>query len=162
MQGCSLGCPGCFNPATHRSEATQHVGVDEVLGWLQAEGGRIEGLTLSGGEPFEQPQGVLALLREVRTRTSLSTLAFSGYTLEEIRAQPCGADLLANLDVLIDGRYVAPQRLGRGLRGSSNQRIHLLSNRYDRAAVEATPEAEIHIDAAGNLTLTGVSPLKVR
>jgi anaerobic ribonucleoside-triphosphate reductase activating protein len=64
--------------------------------------------------------------------------------------------------VLVDGRYQARQQLGQKLRGSSNQRIHLLSDRYDLAAVEATPEAEIHIDAQGRLTFTGVSPLRLK
>lgn len=162
FQGCSLGCPGCFNPGTHaptsQDRRTVGVLVDEIL----AQGQAIEGISLSGGEPFEQPEAALALVSAVRARSELSILIFSGYTIEEIRAMPQGPAILAHIDVLVDGRYEARQRLGRGLRGSANQRIHLLSERYGVADVEATPEAEIRIDAQGRVVLTGVDPLRLK
>jgi anaerobic ribonucleoside-triphosphate reductase activating protein len=92
----------------------------------------------------------------------LSTLAFSGYTIDEIRARVGGPDVLARLDVLIDGRYLAADRLASGLRGSANQRIQLLTPRYSRADVEATPVAEIRIGPTGDVILTGVDPLKLK
>jgi anaerobic ribonucleoside-triphosphate reductase activating protein len=87
---------------------------------------------------------------------------FSGYTLEELRTLPLGAQVLARLDVLIDGRYVAGERLATGLRGSANQRIQLLSSRYTLADVEATPVAEVRIAPTGEVVLTGVNPLKLK
>ena len=87
---------------------------------------------------------------------------FSGYTLEEIRALPLGAQVLARLDVLIDGRYVAGERLATGLRGSANQRIQLLTSRYTLADDEATPVAEVRIGPTGEVVLTGVNPLKLK
>jgi anaerobic ribonucleoside-triphosphate reductase activating protein len=63
------------------------------------------------------------------------------------------------VDVLIDGRYRAAERLGAGLRGSRNQQIHLLSERHTLAEVEATPTGEVRISASGELVLTGVAPL---
>ena len=63
--------------------------------------------------------------------------------------------------MLIDGRYVASERLATGLRGSANQRIHLLTERYTLAEVEATPVAEIRIAPDGSVVLTGVDPLKL-
>ncbi|HWN69790.1 MAG TPA: 4Fe-4S single cluster domain-containing protein [Haliangium sp.] len=164
FQGCSLGCPGCFNPGTHapgaRSLHTPDT-VDAVVAQILAQGDAIEGITLSGGEPFEQPDAALALVSAVRARTALSILIFSGYTIEEIRDRPQGPAILAQIDVLVDGRYEARQRLGRGLRGSANQRIHLLGDRYRAGDVEATPEAEIRIDARGQVVLTGVDPLRL-
>jgi len=126
-----------------------------------AHGGHIEGLSLSGGEPLQQPDAARALLDAARA-LSLSTLAFSGYTIDEIRGLPGGPDVLARLDVLIDGRYVAPDRLATGLRGSANQRIQLLTDRYALADVEATPVAEIRIGRDGAIVLTGVNPLKAK
>jgi len=70
--------------------------------------------------------------------------------------------VLARLDVLIDGRYVSGERLATGLRGSANQRIRLLTGRYQLADVEATPVAEIRIGRDGELVLTGVDPLKLK
>jgi anaerobic ribonucleoside-triphosphate reductase activating protein len=69
--------------------------------------------------------------------------------------------VLARLDVLIDGRYVSTERLATGLRGSANQRILLLTDRYSLADVEATPTGEIRIGPTGEVVLTGVDPLKL-
>jgi anaerobic ribonucleoside-triphosphate reductase activating protein len=160
LQGCTLGCPGCFNPGTHAPDGGRATTVAELAAELDRAPG-IEGLTLSGGEPLQQPEAAAALLDAARAR-GLSTLAFSGYTEGEIRALPGGPAVLARLDVLVDGRYVAGQRLGAGLRGSANQRIHLLTDRYTLAEVEATPVAEIRIAASGEVVLTGVNPLKLR
>ena len=162
FQGCTLGCPGCFNPATHEAGGPA-TPLDELIAALTraAAGGQIEGLSLSGGEPLQQPEAARALLDAAR-QLGLSTLAFSGYAIDEIRALPGGLEVLARLDVLIDGRYVAGARLATGLRGSTNQRIQLLTDRYALAEVEATPVAEIRIGPTGEVILTGVDPLKLR
>jgi anaerobic ribonucleoside-triphosphate reductase activating protein len=157
LQGCTLGCAGCFNPATHEVGGTA-MSVDELLA-LVPDG--VEGLSLSGGEPLQQAPAIVPLLDAARAR-GLSTLAFSGYTREEIEQLPSGREVLARLDVLIDGRYVAAERLATGLRGSANQRIVLLSDRYTLADVEATPTGEIRISPTGEVVLTGVDPLKLR
>ena len=160
MQGCTLGCPGCFNPTTHAADAGREVPIAEIVEQLAATSS-IEGISLSGGEPLQQPEASLALLVAAR-ELGLSTLAFSGYSIDEIRALPFGPEILAQLDVLIDGRYVAGERLATGLRGSANQRIQLLTSRYTRADVEATPVAEIRIGPTGEVVLTGVNPLKLK
>ena len=162
FQGCSLGCPGCFNPDTHVAEPRNGHTVGELLELIEAEGSAIEGITLSGGEPLEQPEAALALARAVRAHTDLSIVTFSGYTLDEIRAMPLGPGFLAEIDVLIDGRYEAPKRIGRTLRGSSNQGIQRLTSRYSESDIAATPEAEIRIDPQGRVILTGVDPLRLK
>ena len=159
FQGCSLGCAGCFNPATHPTAGGREVDVDELIAQAVASG--VEGVSLSGGEPMQQPEAALALVTGARAR-GLSTLMFSGYAIDELRAMPLGPAVLAALDVLVDGRYVAGDRLAEGLRGSANQQIHLLTDRYTRAAVEATPVAEIRIDPTGAAILTGVNPIKLK
>jgi anaerobic ribonucleoside-triphosphate reductase activating protein len=158
LQGCTLGCPGCFNPTTHDARGGNERSIESIAAEIPAD---VEGLTLSGGEPLQQAEAAAELLELARTR-GLSTLAFSGYTLDEIRTLPGGPDVLARLDVLIDGRYVAGDRLATGLRGSANQRIRLLSDRYTLAEVEATPVAEIRIGKTGEVVLTGVNPLKLK
>ena len=164
FQGCTLGCAGCFNPTTHDAGGGRSVALDELIDELtRAASGphAVEGLSLSGGEPLQQPEAARALLEAARG-LGLSTLAFSGYTIEEIRALPGGPDVLARLDVLIDGRYVAGDRLATGLRGSANQRIQRLTERYSLADVEATPVAEIRIGPTGDVVLTGVDPLRLK
>ena len=160
LQGCTLGCPGCFNPLTHDAGGGREVSIGELAAQLAATTG-IEGLTLSGGEPLQQPAAALALLQAARG-LGLSTLVFSGYSLDEIGALPGGPEVLAQIDVLVDGRYVAGERFATGLRGSANQRIRLLTTRYSLDQVEATPVAEIRIGPTGEVVLTGVNPLKLK
>ena len=161
FQGCTLGCPGCFNPTTHDASGGRAVEIDELVGELTRAAPGIEGLSLSGGEPLQQPEAARELLDAARA-LRLSTLAFSGYTIDEIRALPGGPAVLARLDVLVDGRYVARERLAVGLRGSANQRVQLLTDRYARGDVEATPVAEIRIAPTGDVVLTGVDPLRLK
>jgi anaerobic ribonucleoside-triphosphate reductase activating protein len=158
FQGCTLGCPGCFNPTTHAAGG-EVVEVGALLAQIAAAG--VDGLTLSGGEPMQQAPAALELVLGAR-RLGLSTLMFSGYRLDELRAQALGPAILAHLDVLIDGRYVAGERHADGLRGSANQQIRLLSARHTAEEVAATPQAEIRIGADGSIALTGVAPLTIR
>jgi len=159
FQGCTLGCPGCFNPTTHSTEGGRVVPISELAAQMAAAD--VEGLSLSGGEPLQQPEAAAALLDAARA-LGLSTLAFSGYTIEEIRELPGGPDVLARLDVLVDGRYRSTERLASGLRGSANQRIQLLTDRYSLRQLESVPVAEIRIGPAGDAILTGVNPLKLK
>ncbi len=88
----------------------------------------------------------------------LSVPVFSGYSLAEPE-QIEGADqVLAMTDVPIAGRYVRTRHHGKGLPGSSNQQLHFLSDRYSRQELTDIPEAEILIDASGQIVVTGVEP----
>jgi anaerobic ribonucleoside-triphosphate reductase activating protein len=157
-QGCDLGCPGCYNPETHAGGGELWA-IGDLIGWAIDQGAAIEGVTVSGGEPLQQPAALLALVTGLRERTDLSIVVFSGYRRAEIERATLGPAILDQIDVLIDGRYVAPIHAGRRLRGSDNQRIWCLTDRYTIADVEATPATEIAIAADGSVRLTGVSPL---
>lgn len=154
FQGCALGCPGCFNPATHDEAPFVSCAASSLAARVAATSG-IEGVTFSGGEPLQQSEGLLAVLRRLRAETRLSVLLFSGFTLHEIQEQPVGRDILRHVDVLVDGRFVAARRLGRGLRGSANQRVHLLTSRYSETELQAVPEVEILVKTDGRLVVTG-------
>ena len=71
---------------------------------------------------------------------------------------PAGPQILEHVDVLIAGRFDRNRRTARGLRGSANQRIHLLTHRYELQDLEQSPEAEIIIDPAGNVRVSGLDP----
>jgi anaerobic ribonucleoside-triphosphate reductase activating protein len=160
FQGCTLGCAGCFNPETHPPndgfEADTESLARDILS-LRA----IEGVSISGGEPFQQPEALLDLLSRLR-RSALGILVFSGYTLEQIRAQALGPEILNRLDVLIAGRYVAALHLGRGLLGSANQKLHLLTSRYQPEDFLCTPSGEVILHRDGAITMSGIAPLRMR
>lgn len=164
FQGCDLGCPGCYNPETHTGTGGRPIPVDELAGDIEAAAAEyhLDGVSFSGGEPMQQPEALLALVRELQRRSPrLSRLVFSGYRRQEIERMPLGPELLAGIDVLIDGRFVSRRRLGHQLRGSENQTIHLLSSRHRREDVEATPATEVRIGPSGEVILTGVDPLSL-
>ena len=160
VQGCSLGCPGCFNPHTHAFTGGELVSVAELSQRLISLESRIEGITISGGEPFQQRLPLLALLRRIRQETHLSVLLLSGFTWSEIQQMPDAEGLLAQVDVLLAGRYDAAQHLARDLRGSANKTMHFLTDRYTPADLAAVPPAEVVITPKGELLLSGIEPLQ--
>ena len=134
FQGCPLRCPGCCNPEmlpfTGGTPRTVADLLAEIAQAHQTHG--VEGVTLLGGEPLAHAAGAAALARGVRA-VGLTVMVFSGYTLDEARAlpDPAVADLLAHTDILVDGPYDRdrPDTERRWI-GSTNQRIHFLTNRY--------------------------------
>ena len=158
LQGCTLGCAGCFNPQTHPLEGGELVAVEKLFERIRMLGEGIQGVSLSGGEPLQQPRPVAELLQRIRSETSLSTLVFSGYSLGEIERAPEMAACLPYIDVLIAGRYRPAQRLASGLLGSGNQVIHLLTERYRLEDLLAVPQAEVQISPDGQVIITGIDP----
>eukprot|EP00456_Euglypha_rotunda_P082538 TRINITY_DN81281_c0_g1_i1.p1 TRINITY_DN81281_c0_g1~~TRINITY_DN81281_c0_g1_i1.p1 ORF type:complete len:177 (-),score=18.11 TRINITY_DN81281_c0_g1_i1:10-486(-) len=87
LQGCSLNCPGCWNPLSHSIEGGMEVEIANAVEWVGElhSSGLIDGLTISGGEPMEQASGLLALLQALRRRSpNISIGVFSGYTKREL------------------------------------------------------------------------------
>lgn len=133
FQGCPLRCPGCCNPEMLSFVGGTLRSVQSVLDEIDQSRARgIEGITLLGGEPLAHAAGAAVLAREVQAR-GLSVMVFSGFTLEEARqmTNPAVGDLLAQTDILVDGPYLRerPDNERRWI-GSTNQRIHFLSERY--------------------------------
>lgn len=156
VQGCSLGCTGCFNPLTHAREGGEWIAIEALMGRIRAAG--TEGLTISGGEPLQQAEAVVALLEAARG-IGLSTLVFTGFAWAEIQRLPLAGRLLAAADVIVAGRYVAEQRVASGLRGSENKTVHLLTPRHTLAEIEAVPEAEVVISRDGSVVFSGIGPV---
>ena len=134
FQGCPLRCPGCCNPEMLPFQGGTRVSVREVVEQVEAAAREhgVEGITLLGGEPLAHAAGAAALARAVR-EGGLSVMVFSGYTLEEARGMrdPDVDALLTRTDILVDGPYVRelPDTARRWI-GSTNQRIHFLTDRY--------------------------------
>jgi anaerobic ribonucleoside-triphosphate reductase activating protein len=133
FQGCPLRCPGCCNPEMLPFEGGVAMPVADVARRM-AEAlrvHRIEGITLLGGEPLAHAAGGAALARAAHD-LDLSVMVFTGYTLEEARRLPDAAvaELLAAIDILVDGPYLREQpETRRRWIGSANQRVHFLSGR---------------------------------
>jgi anaerobic ribonucleoside-triphosphate reductase activating protein len=161
LQGCTLGCPSCFNPDTHKIKGDSSFGVDEVFSWIN-NADPIEGITVSGGEPLQQASGLMDLLFKIKRETNLTIIVFSGFGLEEIQNMPCFKTLEKTVDVLIAGRFVEGMRRQSGFTGSSNKTIHFFSDRYCLDDLEMVPVSEVIISRTGELSVTGVEPPNLR
>ena len=126
VQGCPHRCPGCHNPQTHAYEGGFWVAVGPLLARME-ENPLLDGLSLSGGEPFEQAEPLAELAEGAQAR-GYDVITWSGYTFEFLMAhrdeRPGWRRLLDASDVLVDGPFLIAQRsLGLSYRGSRNQRI---------------------------------------
>lgn len=157
FQGCSRGCAGCFNRATHDFSSNKTFSVEEVLLLVPSDA---EGLTISGGEPFDQPHGLASLLKAARQRRGLSTIVYTGFTMKEIAAHELRSSVLPFIDVLVDGPYdeLHPEKTTLA-RGSTNQTFNFLSSRYTMDDLYLPARSEVTIGTDGSLTGTGFSRL---
>lgn len=139
VQGCPMRCAGCCNPEMLTFEGGTRTSVrmlaDRVMVARDTFG--IEGISLLGGEPFAHAVSLAALARRVKAE-GLSVMIFSGFTLEEIEAkaeaaEPGVRELLSTCDLLVDGRFDKTQLdTERRWIGSKNQRMHFLTDRYQK------------------------------
>lgn len=150
VQGCSIRCSGCFNVDTHPHEARVLFDPERLADQLVGEEG-IEGVTLLGGEPFEQAAACAKFARRARA-LGASVVTYSGHTAASLRAArlPEVRELLDATDLLIAGPFVQGRAHdGRGWHGSTNQEFVYLTDRYDdrvRAQFEQVPVVEARVD----------------
>lgn len=122
-QGCLRRCPGCHNPQTHDFNGGETKDIDEIIE-LVRKNPLLDGVTLSGGEPFAQATACAAIAKAVHSM-GLNVWCYTGYTFEELLTNSgVLRELLNNIDVLVDGPFIEKQKtLNSRFRGSSNQRI---------------------------------------
>ncbi len=160
VQGCSIRCPGCISSDTWEKKSPD-VEVTELLDRIRPWLHECDGITISGGEPFEQPEALEQLLDAIRQLSGANILAFSGLPLEK----------LASLDIvkrgLIDCLVSDPFDVSLGqtkyLRGSDNQRMTCLTalglevfGDLDRYATDADRRLDVMFDADGQVWLAGI------
>jgi anaerobic ribonucleoside-triphosphate reductase activating protein len=155
-QGCTIGCANCVARDTWPADPATAVDTDVVLGWLASLPGPVQGITISGGEPFQQPEALAELLHGIaawRAGRDADILVYTGYTLSRLRRADWSARLLALCDAVVAGPYVAARNTGLRWRGSSNQRFEAITDlgrgRYAEASV-AAGELELQIGAEGD------------
>ena len=125
-QGCPHDCPGCHNPATHPFDGGRLESTDKIVETM-ADNPLLDGITLTGGEPFQQPAACAELARRAHQK-GLNVWSYSGYTYEKLRElaqRDEGVNaLLSEIDVLVDGPFLLKERSLELLYcGSKNQRI---------------------------------------
>lgn len=124
VQGCDLGCGGCVNQMLWSPKGGQSVGVLDVFNWLLTLSDNFDGITISGGEPFQQYEQLITFLHLVKKRTQLTIYCFSGYYLSELDSMFPDKLFYRYIDFLIDGRYVSNLHEDQNTKGSTNQTVY--------------------------------------
>ncbi|MEZ5654972.1 MAG: 4Fe-4S cluster-binding domain-containing protein [Sphingobium sp.] len=159
LQGCSIRCPGCISVDTWAHDVG-HVPLSDVTERIAALAGEAEGLTVSGGEPFDQPDALAAILAAWRNLSDRSVLLFTGREIADLQtwlsAHP---DLV---DAIVTGPFRAELSQTKAMRGSDNQQLHILTPRgqamagYDRDLVSGDRKLDVMFDADGDAWLAGI------
>lgn len=132
FSGCTIRCPGCCNPHFFKPADDQKMNVTTILKAIDAsmKEHSIEGVSFLGGEPLEQPEALLVLVKEIKGM-GLTNMIFSGYQYEEILKKNLGKAILSHVDLLVDGPFLEEQRTtDRRFIGSRNQNLLFLTEAY--------------------------------
>jgi len=129
VSGCSIRCQGCYVPETHQRENGSRVSIASIVDEILKDRERHDGVTILGGEPFDQPGPLAELIYRLK-RHGLHLTVYTGYTMETLieRKQPAIDYTLTHADLLIDGPFVTSLNRNAGeYRGSRNQRFICLT-----------------------------------
>lgn len=160
FQGCSIRCMGCISVDTWGVKKGG-VSIDEIVSVVEPWLNVAEGITISGGEPFDQSEALICLLSQIRSKTKIDILVYSGYPFEKLKALVKRCDGL--IDALISEPYEenTPQTLA--LRGSDNQKLHYLTTlgetrfrQFDRVLEVSDKTFDIMFEEGGSIWLAGV------
>lgn len=157
-QGCLRKCERCMTPESQDVKGGKEISIENLAQKIISA--KREGITISGGEPFLQSNDLCELIIRVRKIIDIGVIIYTGYTYEElINSKDSGKKQLLQLsDLLIDGPYVDELNDGMNLRGSSNQRVITLTDRYAQNVWEyGSKKAEIEIFVKENkMVMVGV------
>lgn len=121
LAGCNHHCPGCHNPASWNPQGGEERTLDELMQVIAYNEAPV---TLSGGDPLQQPDGTRELIHRIKQELGYNIWCFTGYTWEEIMKDSKLSAVVRELDVLVDGPFIQAQRdISLRFRGSRNQRL---------------------------------------
>jgi anaerobic ribonucleoside-triphosphate reductase activating protein len=159
FQGCNKRCKNCLVPDSwDREKGGFYIEVDEVISQLSKLD--IDGVTISGGEPFLQNSALLELVKKIK-QLKLNIVVYSGYSYDELKENSINKEIFENIDILIDGEYIEELNYDTPFVGSTNQNVIILSDEgYQLAqfmAQQQNREVEFVIKN-GELFIIGVPP----
>lgn len=135
--GCPHHCNDCSNPELWDSDVTRDIPVSDVLNIIKEQEG-IDGITITGGEPFIQKEDLLKLVSGIKEIGINDVLVYTGFLYTDLKRENINKQILDYIDVLIDGRYFEELNDNIGIRGSKNQKIYVLNQKLKDLYVNAT------------------------
>lgn len=153
FQGCSIGCDGCISPDTWNLKGDEWIKVPQLVHDCKHLIKEADGITISGGEPFEQPKALRAIVVAIRAIRDLHIIVYSGFSFNYLKKNH--SSLLDHLDIIISGPYV--EGLGKlPLRGSKNQEIHELAVHRLRGEVNPDHRLDMSLGQDEEVHLAGI------
>jgi anaerobic ribonucleoside-triphosphate reductase activating protein len=153
VQGCTIGCQGCFNPQTWDPEGGKLRKWFDV--YKELINGNPDGVTISGGEPTEQWSPVSQILDTITARNPhMTKIMYTGLTKEQLTSKMGWPDLKPFLDLVVAGPYMKDLHCSEPLRGSANQELIFLTNRITETDLADLPQVEVHLDG-DTVTMSG-------
>lgn len=160
FQGCSIRCPGCISMDTWakgRGNTTVEEVVNSIIPWIS----KADGITISGGEPFDQPDALLELTTRIRSKTEADILVFTGYSWANIREMVGTSS--GTIDTLVTGPFDFEEKQTLALRGSDNQELHFITEKgraqfanFERLADERDRSVDVMFDENGDVWFAGI------
>ena len=152
LQGCSIHCDGCVNRHIWTFEGGEEMTPETVVTVLLDE--KLEGVTLHGGEPLDQADGLLPVVKAVK-EAGKTIILFTGYNKKELNATQ--RKVWDAADLVVAGRFVMAKRnVNLQFRGSTNQRVYAHKGPYAHYRVQdGKTSAMITIDSNGEMEING-------
>lgn len=139
VNGCRKKCPGCISPELQTCDPAKEIAISDIIRMIKKITGPIDGFTISGGEPFFDPAALNELVLAL-SGIHEDILIFTGYTVEELKAQNSCAinSVLDTCAAIVDGPFIRELHEETGLRGSSNQKclVFKFHDKYSEITTE--------------------------
>jgi anaerobic ribonucleoside-triphosphate reductase activating protein len=154
LQGCSIGCKGCISEHTWHKNENHKISVSDVLVKVKSFNNQGCGITLSGGEPFEQPEALHNLLINLKNSGFNDIMVYSGYRYNFLKKKY--SQILALLDILVDGKFVEGRETDYIWKGSDNQNMIILTknavlrDKYNNYQKNKGPERKLQMITAND------------
>ena len=158
VAGCEKNCKNCMSETLKASNAGIFMSVDDICKTVRRAGEHIDGITISGGEPFLQIEELTALTERLSEEFTDDIIIFTGYTLEQLDKKHTEylRRIINSVSVIIDGEYVEALNDGVGIRGSSNQRVHIFKNAERHECLNYQKRSVQIIEHRKGMTVIGI------
>ncbi len=163
LEGCSLKCTGCMAISMKIRHQHSRMPLQDILKRIKQTAEGLDGITISGGEPFEQADSLYELIKLIKSETHLDIMAYSGYTIKELNEHSESArKIISLIDILVDGRFEERLSNNKIWRGSDNQKLHLLSERaqkyryIENTKYDAKRPLSFELDKDNELKIIGI------
>lgn len=155
VQGCPFNCKGCISPEGIPMEINTLVSIEQLAKEIINDK-TITGITFSGGEPFLQASKLTKLIEVLKSNMlELDYICFTGYKYKDLVWEEA-KEFLTHLDLLIDGKYIERLNNNLGLRGSTNQQIHFLTEKFIPLKEEFLGQSRSVIIKVGNKQIQSI------